>query len=71
VVFNGTACVVQVGNGSKTGGSGGTGTSVGGKDGETTVGGSDGETGPKTMLPVIVMSLTRTRDAELKKAGTD
>ena len=46
--FNGTACVVLVNPGDKTSGSNtGSGTAVGGKDGET---------GPKTLIPVIEMS---------------
>ena len=62
VGFNGTACVVIV-NPDDVKGS---------KDGEKgVVGNKDGETGPKTMIPVIEMSQKRTREAELKKAGTD
>ena len=63
VAFNGTACVVVVNpEDSKA---------KGGGNGTVPVGGKDGETGPKTLIPVIEMSQKRTREAELRKAGTD
>ena len=65
VGFNGTACVVIVNPADKEAGT------KDGKDGKVPIGGKDGETGPKTMIPVIEMSQKRTREAELRKAGTD